>query len=178
MKAMSSTVTVALWIAASCVPCTGEAALFKCVGKDGAVSYQAEPCPVADGEKQLKAPAAGPVQPPARGSRWQEGWNDGDITAMEDSCVAGVIGPARRDFAAAAAKAQDSSAQFPEAELTPSVKAMCLCFARRVGSTVARADFQRDRQAILRRMNDEAMNGGACKPEGMLGEVMGRSRQQ
>lgn len=179
MNTTISALAGALWVVASWAPCASEAALFKCVDKAGAVSYQADPCPVTEGEKQLKAPPAGPTQASGKpSSRWKEGWSDGDITAMAQTCVPGVIEPARRDFAAAAAKAQDFTTQFPEAELTSSVKAMCSCFANRVGSTVARADFQRDKQAILRKMNDDAMQGGACKPEGLLGEAMGRSRQQ
>ena len=178
MKAMSSTVAVALWIAASCVPCTSEAALFKCVGTDGSITYQAIPSPDTGNEKKMKEPPAGPAGAGKSPSPWKEGWSGSDITQMADGCVPGVIGPAKRDFAARAAKAPDATAEFPEAELTAGVKAMCLCFAKRAGATYSRADFQHDRQAILRRMNDEAMNGGACKPEGMLGEVMEKSRQQ
>jgi len=165
-----------LVLAAGAMPCAAVAALFKCVGKDGSISYQADPCPVVADEKKMNEPPPGPVRAPGSASPWKEGWNTPDITTMADGCVPDLLGPARRDFTAAAA-AQDPSAQFPEAELAPAAKAMCLCFAKRVGSTHRREDFLRDRAAILRKMNDDAMNGGACKPEGLLGEMMGRGRQ-
>ena len=176
-SAVGSCLRCLLAAVALAVPPVATAALFKCVAKDGAVSYQADPCPIVADEKRLKEPAAGPVAVPGKSSPrspWKEGWVEADITEMADGCVPGAIGPARRDFMARAAG--NPNAQFPEAELMPPLKAMCLCFARRVGSTYARADYQRDRAAILQRMNNEAMNGGACKPEGLLGEVMGQGR--
>ena len=171
MKAsIASGIALVLWMAPGIAP----AAMFKCVDKAGAVSYQAEPCPVTEGEKRLREPAAGPATMAAPGkpaSQWKDGWDDAAITAMADSCVPGVIGPARGEFAK-----ENKGAEFPEAELTPQVKAMCSCFAKRAGATYARADFVRDRASILARMNQEALGGGACQPEGLLGEMMGRPR--
>jgi hypothetical protein len=160
---------LALWLAA--MPWVAPAAMFKCVGKDGAISYQAEPCPVAADEKKMREVAPGPATgaPGKAASRWKDGWDDAAITAMADSCVPGVIGPARKAFASAR-----KGEEFPEGELTPQVKAMCSCFAKRAGANYARADFVRDRSAILGKMNQEALGGGACKPEGLLGEMMGR----
>ena len=175
---MRTSSRLARWLALAACAMAGAAqgALFKCVAKDGAVSYQADPCPVVADEKKMKEPAPGPVRAAGSASPWKEGWTADEVTAMANLCVPGVIGPARRDFVAASA-AQGANARFPEDELTPPVKAMCLCFAKRIGATYSRADFDRDRAAILRKMNDEAVNGGACKPEGLLGEVMERSRR-
>lgn len=148
------------------------AAMFKCVGKDGAITYQADPCPETGNEKKLKEPAPGPAGGAAKAqSPFKEGWSAADVTAMADACVPGAIGPAKRDFQAKA-KAEGSQQEFPEAELTAGVKSMCTCFARRVGATYARADFEANRQAILQKMNEEAMAGGPCKPEGALAEAM------
>ena len=143
--------------------------MFKCVGKNGAVTYQADPCPDAD-EKKMKEVPAGPTGSASK-SPYKDGWTAADITAMADNCVPGVIGPAKRDFQAAVKK-EGSDDQFPEAELTAGVKTMCACFAKRVGATYARADFQSNRQAILKKMNDEAIAGGPCKPEGALADAM------
>src|SRR5262249_55759651 len=113
---------------AGLLPCVASAALFKCVGKDGSISYQADPCPVAADEKKMKEPAAGPATraPAKAASPWKEGWDEGAITAMAESCVPGVIGPAKHDFAATK-KAFGAADEFPEAELTPLVKDMCTC---------------------------------------------------
>lgn len=162
--------------AAALLPGSAHAVMFKCVGKDGAITYQADPCPETGDAKKLKEPPPGPTGAGKARSEFREGWTPADISAMADSCVPGVIGPAKRDFQAAA-KAQGSDQEFPEADLTPGVKAMCSCFARRVGASYARADFQANRQAILQKMNQEAMNGGACKPDGLLGEVMKKGGQ-
>jgi len=150
-------------------------AMFKCAGKDGAITYQADPCPETGNEKKLKEPPPGPTGAAKAQSPYKEGWTAADITAMADSCVPGVIGPAKRDFQAKV-KSEGTAQEFPEAELTAGVKSMCACFARRVGATYARADFQANRQAILQKMNQEARGGGACKPEGLLGEVMQKGR--
>jgi Domain of unknown function (DUF4124) len=151
------------------------AAMFKCVGKDGSVTYQAIPCPDTGEERKMKDVPAGPTGSGPK-SPLKEGWTAGDLAAMADACVPGVIGPAKRDFQAAAKK-EGSAQEFPEAELTADVKTMCSCFAKRVGETYARADFQENRQLILKKMNDEAIAGGPCKPEGALAEAMAKSRQ-
>ena len=152
------------------------AVMFKCVGAGGSVTYQADPCPETGNEKKMKEVAPGPTGASSK-SPYQEGWSAGDITAMADACVPGVMEPAKRDFQAAA-KAQGSDQPFPEAELAASVKAMCACLAKRVGAAYSRADFQQNRHAILKQMNDEAVAGGPCKPEGALGEAMQKSRSQ
>jgi len=152
------------------------AVMFKCIGNKGSVTYQEVPCPEGD-EKKLKEVPAGPTGAAASKSQLKEGWSETDITAMADACVPGALEPARRDFQAAA-KARGSNEQFPEAELAVGVKAMCACLAKRVGASYARADFQANRQAIVKKMNDEAIAGGACKPEGALGEAMQKSRSQ
>jgi hypothetical protein len=165
-------------VAATFLSLPADAATYKCVAKDGSVTYQGQPCPDAGNEKQMRDPAAGPAgsAAPAK-SALKEGWTAGDVTAMAESCAAATIGSAKRDFEAAA-KAQGTKPEFPEAELASGVTAMCSCFAKRVGATHTRDDFQANRQAILKKMNDEAVAGGACKPEGLLGEVMEKSRQK
>ena len=169
--------TLFAWTAAALLAASADAAMFKCVGKDGAITYQADPCPETGNEKKLKEPLAGPAGGAGKvQSPYKEGWSASDISSMADACVPGAIGPAKRDFQARA-KAESSGQEFPEAELTAGVKSMCGCFAKRVGATYARADFQANRQAILQKMNEEAMAGGPCKPEGALGEAMQKSRQ-
>ena len=153
-------------------PCAAGAAMFKCVGKDGAISYQSDPCPETGNEKKMKEPPAGPTGSGKPGSPFKDGWTADGIKSMADGCVPNVVGPAKKDFESRAKQAGKSE-QFPEAEITAGVRTMCNCFARRVGSTYARADFEANRQSILKQMNDEAKSGGACKPEGALGEAMG-----
>ena len=162
--------------AAALLAGNAHAAMFKCVGTGGAITYQADPCPETGNEKKLKEPPPGPTGAAKAQSPYKDGWTAADVTAMADSCVPGVIGPAKRDFQAKV-KAQGADQEFPEAELTAGVKSMCSCFARRVGATYARADFEANRQAILKKMNQDAVNGGACQPEGLLGEVMKKGGQ-
>ncbi len=166
---------VLLFAIATAAP-LAHAAVFKCTGADGSTTYQQEPCPQTGDEKKMKDVPAGPAGAAGSKPGLKEGWNASDIAAMADACVPGAMEPAKRDFQAAA-KAQGSDQQFPEAELAAGVKAMCACLAKRVGASYARADFQQNRQAILKKMNDEAIAGGACKPEGALAEAM-KSRPQ
>ncbi len=110
-SAVASCVAGLLAAAASTLPSVATAALFKCVAKDGSVSYQADPCPIVADEKKMKEPAPGPVAVPGKASPrspWKEGWVEADL---------------------------------------------------------------------LRKMNEDAMGGGACKPEGALGEMIRGERQ-
>ena len=170
MKTIAATIFACA--AAALVAPAAHGAMFKCVGKDGAITYQADPCPETGNEKKLREPAPGPTGGATKSqSPFKEGWNQADITSMADACVPGAIGPAKRDFEAKA-KAAGSKEEFPEAELTAGVKSMCSCFAKRVSAAYARADFQANRQAILQKMNEEAIAGGPCKPEGALADAM------
>ena len=47
-------------VAASSLPASAD--LFKCVGKDGKVAYQSDPCADASAEKRIKAPIADSVE--------------------------------------------------------------------------------------------------------------------
>ena len=109
------------FMAAASWPWAAGAAMFKCVGKDGAISYQADSCPDAGNEKKIKEPAAGPTGSGKPGSPWRDGWSAEDVKSMADGCVPNVVGPAKKDFEARAKQAGKAE-EFPEAELTASVR--------------------------------------------------------
>ena len=169
--------TIAIAFVAAFLPFCAGAATFKCVARDGSVTYQGEPCPDTGNEKKMQDPAAGPTGSAASAKPGlKEGWTKADLAAMAESCVAVNLGAAKREFESAA-KTQASAPQFPEAELTSGLKTMCACFADRIGATHTLDDFHTNPQSILKKMNDEAVAGGACKPEGALGEAMQKNRQ-
>ena len=61
--------------------------MFKCVGKDGKITYQADPCPDTGDEKKLKDVPAGPAGGATKpGSPWKDGWSaDSEVAAIQDT---------------------------------------------------------------------------------------------
>ena len=88
-------------------------------------------------------------------------------------CTAAILTPAKRDYAAAAAKANIPSPQpFPEAEFLESVEPMCACIARRVAETKPLDAIQREGTGFAQPFIEEALSGGRCRPQGLLGRML------
>ena len=53
---------------------------------------------------------------------------------------------------------------------------MCLCISERVAETWSMAEMENKVKERARPMIDEALNGGQCKPAGLLGEAIEKRR--
>lgn len=118
------------------------------------------------------AALAQPIEPTAR-PRLQPGWNEAELESFSAGCTAAILIPARRDYAAAAAKANSPSPKpFPEAEFLESVEPMCACIGRRVAETRPLDAIQREGWGFAQPFIEQALSGGQCRPQGLLGRVL------
>ena len=103
----------------------------------------------------------------------KDGWSGAQIATESTSCTLAIIEPAKRDYAAAAARAGDANPKpFPEEDIRGSVVPMCHCLILRAAETFPLADFKADTSARMDPLMQEAMSGGRCKPEGVLGKML------
>jgi hypothetical protein len=116
--------------------------------------------------------AAGAADAPAK-APLKAGWDKKQIKVFAYACTDGLMKPAARDYKAAAlADGVSIHKPFPEKEFRDSAFPMCLCISQRVAETWTVAEIERRGLQYSRPMIDEALNGGRCKPEGMLGDVL------
>ena len=92
----------------------------------------------------------------AYGAELKDGWSEPQLAGFTAGCVQSILIPAKRDFAKAAAKAGNAAAQFPEAQLRPSVEGMCSCLARRVATTWSFEAYRSDQEAHAQPLHDLA----------------------
>jgi hypothetical protein len=109
---------------------------------------------------------------------WKEGWDRKQIKVFAYACTDGLLAPAVRDYhAAAVAAGVPDHKPFPEQAFRDSAFPMCLCISERVAETWTLAEAGKQGMQGARPMVDEALGGGRCKPDGMLGDIL-RKRQQ
>src|ERR1700730_15061267 len=65
------------------------AQLYKCVGKDGKVSYQAEPCPTSGTEQRMRVQPGGPSGGGGSSRPTKAGRDGGKVADMKRDCVRG-----------------------------------------------------------------------------------------
>ena len=70
------------------------------------------------------------------------GWTAQALKSFKIGCAAAIVEPAKRDYAAAAARAGNESPRpFPEQQLRESVEPMCRCIGARVATTWTVEEF-------------------------------------
>jgi len=120
----------------------------------------------------LTCTAAMAADAPAR-KPWKDGWDRKQIKAFAYACTDGLIQPAARDYKAAAlADGVTLHKPFPEKEFRDSALPMCLCISERVAETWTLAEMEKQGLQGAKPMIDEALDGGRCKPDGMLGDII------
>jgi hypothetical protein len=103
----------------------------------------------------------------------KEGWSQEQIDAFTAGCSLAIIEPAKRDYAAAAERAGNKSPKpFPEAQILASINPMCGCLAARAAEKWTFSDYFKSQDANASVLVTEALAGGRCKPEGVLGDAM------
>jgi len=148
-----------LAVASIALASVARADLYKCVGKEGKTTYQAEPCEESAAEKRVRTPVGGGSAGAAGGSGLKDGWDDDKSGPIVSSCVRNAIPQAKRTYVAAGGDA----AKLREADLGQRVEAQCACMMRRIMTTMSYADFSANPSEPLQRVSAEAAAGGQCK---------------
>ena len=134
--------------------------LFKCVGKDGKVSYQAEACAEPAGEKRLRTPTGG-----SSGNGPSEvmkaGWDDEKVRPILSNCVRGGQAMGKRAYAQAGGDLRT----LREDDLTQALDKHCSCMMRRITTATTYDEFMTNPTAHMLRVGADAANGGECKLE-------------
>jgi hypothetical protein len=114
------------------------------------------------------------AKPPATAEpRMKEGWDRKQVKVFAYACSDGLLDPAVRDYHAAAKKdGVDNPKPFPEQEFRDSAFPMCLCIAERVSQTWTMAEIENNALQKAQGFVNEALNGGQCKPDGLLGDIL------
>ena len=116
--------------------------------------------------------AAAATDAPAK-QPWKAGWNRKQVKVFAYACTDGLLAPAVRDYDAAALRdGVTVHKPFPEQAFRDSAFPMCLCISERVAETWSMDELGKQGLQRSRPMIDEALNGGRCKPDGLLGDVL------
>jgi hypothetical protein len=120
---------------------------------------------------------AGAADTPAR-APLKEGWDRKQIKVFAYACTDGLLEPAVREYKAAAlADGVTLYKPFPEKEFRDSAFPMCLCISQRVAETWSMKEMDTHVKERTRPMIDEALSGGRCKPDGMLGDILKKQKE-
>ena len=110
---------------------------------------------------------------------WKEGWDRKQVKVFAYACTDNLVGSAARDYRAAAlADGVTIHKPFPEQAFRDSVFPMCLCVSERVAETWTMAEMENQVLQRSRPMIDEALAGGRCKPDGMLGDIIKKREEK
>ena len=142
---MVSRLTVVLGTVLALAVCDARAELYKCVGQDGKVSYQGEPCTAAANEERLRAPPPGaePAPAPEKAARpaapGKDGWTEAQKTTVRSNCNKDAYADARRGW-----ERSGDVKNFPETAVKHAVEKYCTCLTLRITSAVPVSQFSKD----------------------------------
>ena len=102
---------------------------------------------------------------------YRDGWTAENMMKMTDSCVSDILQPLRQGFQQKVVQKGNTSTEFPEEKLKPSITDFCACITFRAANA---HDYQKviGDPGITQAYATEAVKGGECKPSGLLGEIM------
>lgn len=105
------------------------------------------------------------------------GWTEMALAVFTEHCTLAILLPAQRQYEEADARANaPSTVPFPEALLRASIEPMCGCIGRRVAEAKSLDAIEKEGLDFALPFVEEAMAGGRCKPEGVLGEMLSERR--
>ena len=126
----------------------------------------------------LSGTAAMAADAPAK-KPWKEGWDRKQVKVFAYGCTDNLVQSASRDFnAAALADGVTIHRPFPEQAFRDSAFPMCLCVSERVAETWTMAEMKNQVLQRSKPMIDEALAGGRCKPDGLLGDVIKKQKEK
>jgi len=102
----------------------------------------------------------------------KEGWDRKQINEFANACSDSLLNQAVVDYnKAARADGVTLHKPFPKEAFRASAQPMCLCVSLRAAETWSLKEMEKGGLARTRPMIDEALSGGRCKPDGLLGEI-------
>lgn len=108
---------------------------------------------------------------PAR--KFKPGWKDDDIKAFIEACTEAIVKPAVENYdERVLASGRTDAKPFPENEFRDSVIPMCGCISRRMAEKWTLQELAHTALEKSKPFVEEALNGGQCKPEGLLGDML------
>jgi hypothetical protein len=144
------------------------AELYKCVAKDGKVSYQGEPCTEAANEQRLReqaggdpasaSPPASAPKPASASNASKESWGAEQSNAIKSDCSKDAFANVQKGWGS-------NPTAFPEAEARDAVDKYCSCITRRITTSITPSQFAQNRFDSVARFVSEAQKGGECKME-------------
>lgn len=152
------------------LPGAAYAQLNKCVGTDGKVTYQGDPCPTDSKAGSVKAPPPGSpstANDPAPGPA-KEGWDEARLARMQTACVTGSM----RESQANWGKTDPNAGPFPQDDYRESLEPFCTCVLGRIRTSMTPAEYDSRGAAVMTRFTAEALQGGPCRPSGILGRLV------
>jgi hypothetical protein len=109
--------------------------------------------------------------------KMKEGWDRKQVKVFAYACTDGLLEPSVRDYnAAAKASGVPMPKPFPEQKFRDSAFPMCLCIAQRVAETWTLAEMGDNLLRHSQPMVEEALQGGRCKPDGLLGDILRKKK--
>jgi hypothetical protein len=106
-------------------------------------------------------------------NKLKPGWKDDDLKAFVDACADAIVKPAVGNYnERVAASGRTDAKPFPEKEFRESVVPMCDCISRRMAETWTLQELAHTALEKSKPFVEEALNGGQCKPEGLLGDML------
>lgn len=101
------------------------------------------------------------------------GWTEMALAVFTEQCTLAIILPAKRRYTETRERADAPSPKpFPEALLRASIEPMCGCIGRRIAEAKSMEAIEKEGLDFALPFVEEAMAGGRCKPEGVLGEML------
>jgi hypothetical protein len=114
----------------------------------------------------------------AAGANLKAGWSEPRIAAFVGGCVTAIMIPAKRTYEARDAQAGHTGKEFPEAEVRSSIEPMCTCLALRIAQTWSFDEYISSSGTLMQPLITEALSGGRCKPEGIVGEALAHAKEK
>lgn len=103
----------------------------------------------------------------------KDGWSDERVAEFSRGCTEGFLAPARRDYLARAEAVGDQDPKpFPEEKVRESIAPMCSCLTLRFAQSWTYSEFFANQNALSQPLIKEALEGGQCKPGGILAAAL------
>jgi hypothetical protein len=107
------------------------------------------------------------------------GWTQTELAVFTEQCTLAIVLPAKRKYAETSEHSNKPSPKpFPEALLRASIEPLCGCIGQRVAEAKSLDAFASEGLDFVLPFIEEAMAGGRCKPEGVLGEMLSKRQSR
>ncbi|THB63115.1 MAG: hypothetical protein D6B27_12805 [Gammaproteobacteria bacterium] len=108
----------------------------------------------------------------------KKGWDKSSVDKLAKSCTSQIMQGAKQGYYEKARKAGNSNPKpFPEKQLKESFAGMCKCMSNKAANTWEFNDFKANANTYFKQLIQPAMNGGECKPTGLVGKAIKKAKE-